>query len=84
MVPVGEGWDSPSVPELSVQKDARRAVRSSCCMSERLGLVAGKTTQRRVFCQCGRILAGGLILIYHHNPTGKQEEWPLPPLGIAS
>ena len=29
------------------------------------------------FCQCDRILAGGLILIYRHTPTGKKE-WPLP------
>lgn len=71
--------DSPPAPApvQSVQKDARRTDRISCCILECLGLDGGKATQLTWFCQCDRILTGGLILIYHHTPTGKKE-WPLP------
>ena len=68
--------DSPP-PEQTVQEDARRTARISCCILERLCFDRGKATQGSVFPQCDRILAGGLILNYQHTPAGKNE-WSLP------
>ena len=74
---------SPPAPVQMVQQrdDARRTDRTSCCCMFGASLESERRDRSNTmtcFCQCDYILAGGLILIYQHTPTGKKE-WPLPP-----
>lgn len=69
--------DLPPDPMQTVQKDARRTGRMSCCILERLRLDTEGNTATCFFFPMWWHSWGGFVLIYHQTPTGKKV-WPLP------